>query len=94
MKKIAKKDIYRGNLFKCVSYPTTACTFLGVVYEEKIVYENILFVKLKEGSFAGLDDLLENGRKAVKFTTKAKTVGDYFVKDLVALKQQEIEFGL
>ena len=44
--KILTENIFTGDLYKCTSLPTVACTFLGVVYEEKKVSEDQKFIKL------------------------------------------------
>lgn len=88
--RIKEENIYTGNIFKCTSYPTAMSNyFIGYGYKEECKLENIKLVKLKDGTYARLEDYKRNGRKALRFATEAKERGDYFVKNIVPLKEQE-----
>ena len=80
--------IYKGDLYKCTSYPTLAGTYFGVTYEEKLIQNGLQFVQLKDGSFVELEDYKTNGRKATRFAVSAYSAGEYFVKNPTSLSQE------
>ncbi len=88
MKRVSEDKLYKGDLYKCTSYPTVAGSYFGVTYEEQLIQNGLSFVQLRDGSFAELEDYKANGKKAARLGTTAKTAGDYFVKDLTPLAKE------
>ena len=95
MKRIPEEKMYKGNIYKCISSWSVAGSYFGIPYKEELVCEGKTFVLLKDGSYAELEDLKNNGRKAVRYSNKSNKSGEYFVKDLTPLKkEQETTFTL
>ena len=95
MKRIPKGKMYKGNIYKCVSSWSVAGSYFGIPYKEELVCEGKIFVLLKDGSYAELEDLKNNGRKAVRYNNKSNKIGEYFVKDLTTLiKEHETDLTL
>lgn len=95
MRRIPEEKMYKGNIYKCVSSWSVAGSYFGVSYKEELVCEGKIFVLLKDGSYAELADLKNNGRKAIRYNNKSNKSGEYFVKDLISLiKEQETDLTL
>ena len=95
MKRIPEEKMYKGNIYKCISSWSVAGSYFGIPYKEELVCEGKTFVLLKDGSYAELEDLKNNGRKAVRYSNKSNKSGEYFVKDLTTLiKEHEVELTL
>ena len=95
MKRIPEEKMYKGNIYKCISSWSVAGSYFGIPYKEELVCEGKTFVLLKDGSYAELEDLKNNGRKAVRYSNKSNKSGEYFVKDLTPLiKEHEVELTL
>ena len=67
MRRIPEEKMYKGNIYKCVSSWSVAGSYFGVPYKEELVCEGKTFVLLKDGSYAELGDLKNNGRKAIRY---------------------------
>ena len=95
MKRIPEEKMYKGNIYKCISSWSVAGSYFGIPYKEELVCEGKTFVLLKDGSYAELEDLKNNGRKAVRYSNESNKSGEYFVKDLTTLiKENEVELTL
>ena len=66
-----------------------AGSYFGVSYEAKLVCEGKIFVQLKDGHYAELEDFKNNRRKAIRYNIKSNTKGEYFVKDLTPLIKEQ-----
>jgi len=88
MNRIPEENIYKGNIYKCISSGSMAGSYFGVSYKEKLVCEGKTFVLLKDGSYAELEDLKNNGRRAIRYNNQSNESGEYFVKDLTPLNQE------
>ena len=88
MKRITEENLYKGNIYKCVSSWSVAGSYFGIPYKEELVWEGKDFVLLKDGSYAELEDLKNNGRKAIKYNNQSNKSGEYFVKDLTPLSNE------
>ena len=95
MSRIPEEKMYKGNLYRCVSSWSVSGSYFGITYKEELVCEGKTFVLLKNGAYAELEDLKNNGRKAIRYNTKSNKSGEYFVKDLTPLiKEQEKDLTL
>ena len=95
MRKIPEEKMYKGNIYKCVSSWSVAGSFFGIPYKEELVCEGKKFVLLKDGSYAELEDLQNQGRKAVRYNTSSNKSGEFFVKDLTPfIKENETDLTL
>lgn len=81
MRIISKRHLYIGNLYFCYSCPTVASTMFGIPYKAEIVKRNLIFVKLKDGTFIKLIDYKKYGKKATRYSRKARS-GENFVSNL------------
>ena len=93
MRRIPEENIYKGNIYRCVSGWSVAGSYFGIPYKEELICEGKRFVLLKDGSYAELEDFKNNGKKAIKYKTQSNKSGEYFVKDLTPL-YKENETGL
>lgn len=89
MRRIHEEKMYIGNIYKCVSGWSVAGSYFGIPYEEELVCEGMTFVQLKDGSYAELEDLKSQGRKAVRYNTSSNKSGEFFVKDLTPLIKED-----
>ena len=95
MRRIPEEKLYKGNIYKCVSSWSVAGSYFGVPYEEKLVCKGKIFVQLKDGSYAELEEFKNQRNKATKYKTTSNKRGEYFVKDLTPLiKEQETNLTL
>ncbi|MBR2969901.1 MAG: hypothetical protein IKC49_02475 [Clostridia bacterium] len=95
MKRIPEEKMYKGNIYKCISSWSVAGSYFGVPYKEELVCAGKTFVLLKDGSYVELEDLKNNGRKAIRYNNKSNKSGEYFVKDLTpSIKEDETESTL
>ena len=87
MRRIPEEKLFKGNIYKCVSSWSVAGSYFGIPYEEELVYEGKVFVQMKDGTYAELEDLKNQGRQAFRYKNveKGSSVGEYFVKDLMPL---------
>lgn len=93
MRRIPKEKMYMGNIYKCVSGWSVAGSYFGIAYKEELVCKGKIFVLLKDGSYAELEDFKNNGRKAIKYNKQSNKSGEFFVKDLTPLIMEN-ETGL
>ena len=89
-----KKRLYKGNLYRCTSFPSVAGAYFGVEYKEQLVASDITIVKLKNGLFSSFEDYRTNGKRANIFGERATSCGEYFVKDVklfISEQEEQIE---
>lgn len=86
--KFQRKNVYYGDLYRCTSFPTVASNyFIDYGYSEEAVLQGEIFIKLKDGSFATLKNLKKSGG----FLAQSKERGDYFVKNLKAVYESDLD---